>query len=418
MPLTNPWPLAGDTDYVIKTQAVITEIETALDAVGGMTEWTAADAAGPASLDFHEDTDNGTNKITLVAPAALGSDFTLVLPAASDTLVGKATSDTFTNKTFNANGTGNSLTNVEVADFAPGVVDTDLSSVSGSDDTLASAKAIKTALDLKAPLASPVLTGTPTIPSFASAGHNHTNAAGGGQLTDAALSAAVGIAKGGTGQTTAQNARNALLPTQSGNAGKVLISNGTDVSWAFQEQFGPHLYVATRWYDNLFLYGGDESGGMNFIPNNISAMPFFFSTPLTITGFRVRRTNTSGTDTVSIAIYDWGHFASSGQRVGSQGQISISTTTGWYSVTGLSIAIPSPGWYLIAFHSGNNGCSYETRQFVMTTPWGSASGSTDQDSLMQMDNGYSGGMPSTFTPTGYWRPSAVSFPVVQFQVSP
>jgi len=59
---------------------------------------------------------------------------------ASDTL-------TFTNKTFDANGTGNSLSNVEVADFASGVLDTDLSSVSGSDDTLASAKAIKAYVD-------------------------------------------------------------------------------------------------------------------------------------------------------------------------------------------------------------------------------------------------------------------------------
>lgn len=40
---------------------------------------------------------------------------------------------------------------------------------------------------------------TPTIASFSNATHNHTNAAGGGQLTDAALSAAVTIAKGGTG---------------------------------------------------------------------------------------------------------------------------------------------------------------------------------------------------------------------------
>lgn len=40
---------------------------------------------------------------------------------------------------------------------------------------------------------------TPTIGDFTNAGHNHTNAANGGQLTDAALSAAVGLAKGGTG---------------------------------------------------------------------------------------------------------------------------------------------------------------------------------------------------------------------------
>ena len=59
---------------------------------------------------------------------------------ASDTL-------TFTNKTIDANGTGNSITNLEVADFASGVVDTALASVSASDDTLASAKAIKSYVD-------------------------------------------------------------------------------------------------------------------------------------------------------------------------------------------------------------------------------------------------------------------------------
>ena len=59
---------------------------------------------------------------------------------------------TFTNKTIDANGTGNSITNLEVADLASGVLDTDITSVSGSDDTLASAKAIKTYVDAQAHL--------------------------------------------------------------------------------------------------------------------------------------------------------------------------------------------------------------------------------------------------------------------------
>jgi len=58
-----------------------------------------------------------------------------------------AGTETLTNKTIDANGTGNSITNLEVADFASGVLDTDLSSVSASDDTLASAKAIKSYVD-------------------------------------------------------------------------------------------------------------------------------------------------------------------------------------------------------------------------------------------------------------------------------
>src|SRR6056300_953957 len=59
---------------------------------------------------------------------------------ASDSLV-------FTNKTFDANGTGNSISNIEVADLAAGVLDTDLSTVSASDDTVPSAKATKAYVD-------------------------------------------------------------------------------------------------------------------------------------------------------------------------------------------------------------------------------------------------------------------------------
>jgi hypothetical protein len=89
-----------------------------------------------------------TNK-TLTAPviSSISNTGTLTLPTSTDTLVGRATTDTLTNKTIDANGTGNSITNLEVADFASGVLDTDLTTVSASDDTLASAKAIKAYVD-------------------------------------------------------------------------------------------------------------------------------------------------------------------------------------------------------------------------------------------------------------------------------
>ncbi len=41
----------------------------------------------------------------------------------------------------------------------------------------------------------------------------------------------IGIASGGTGQTTANAALNALLPSQSGNSGEVLTTDGTNTSW-------------------------------------------------------------------------------------------------------------------------------------------------------------------------------------------
>jgi hypothetical protein len=74
------------------------------------------------------------------------SDDAITIAIDSNVLTASST-HTLTNKTFDANGTGNSITNIEVADLASGVLDTDLSTVSASDDTLASAKAIKAYVD-------------------------------------------------------------------------------------------------------------------------------------------------------------------------------------------------------------------------------------------------------------------------------
>ena len=64
-------------------------------------------ATSAGFVEFFEDSDNGTNKATLIGPAST-ADVTLTLPAATDTLVGKATADTLTNKTLTSavlNGT-------------------------------------------------------------------------------------------------------------------------------------------------------------------------------------------------------------------------------------------------------------------------------------------------------------------------
>ena len=76
------------------------------------------------------DTTTGTNKVTFAIDSTVA------------TLTG---SQALTNKTIDVDS--NTVSNIEVDNLKSGVLDTDLSSVSGSDDTLASAKAIKSYVD-------------------------------------------------------------------------------------------------------------------------------------------------------------------------------------------------------------------------------------------------------------------------------
>ena len=76
-----------------------------------------------ATDDAHETT------LTVVDPTG---DNTVSLPNATDTLVGKATTDTFTNKTFDLGGTGNSLTG-SLAEFNTALQGDSFVSLTGSE---------------------------------------------------------------------------------------------------------------------------------------------------------------------------------------------------------------------------------------------------------------------------------------------
>src|SRR6056300_866293 len=101
------------------------------------------------AIDSTVTTNAGTQTLTNKTINTASNTITIVEADISDlgSYITASSTDTLTNKTFDANGTGNSISNIEVADLASGVLDTDLASVSASDDTLASAKAIKAYID-------------------------------------------------------------------------------------------------------------------------------------------------------------------------------------------------------------------------------------------------------------------------------
>ena len=100
-----------------------------------------ADSGGVLSIDLDSETFT-LNGGTGITTAGAENTVTFAIDSTVATLTG---SQTLTNKSLDLDN--NTLTNLEVDNLKAGVLDTDLNAVSGSDNTLASAKAIKTYVD-------------------------------------------------------------------------------------------------------------------------------------------------------------------------------------------------------------------------------------------------------------------------------
>lgn len=94
--------------------------------------------SGTTGKVIKRSTASGIPKLTsgVVSVATPGTDYTT-----------PSSTESFTNKTFNANGTGNAITNIETADFALNVIDTDVALTANSDTRLATQKAVKAYVD-------------------------------------------------------------------------------------------------------------------------------------------------------------------------------------------------------------------------------------------------------------------------------
>ena len=230
--LTNTAGTAADAISLTSTAGGIT-----LDAASGVIVEGGTTAA--AHILFKE-ADNGTNGVKLIGRAST-ANITVTLPAATDTLVGKATTDTLTNKTLNQDGTGNSITNIanasikasaaiDATKIANGTVTSaefqHISTLSSNAQTQINSKVSQQAFesledevgdldDAKAPKASPTFTGVPAAPT-AAAGTDTTQVA-----TTAFVKAAIPSNLVGVNATAAE--LNILDETAVGTPGALAI---------------------------------------------------------------------------------------------------------------------------------------------------------------------------------------------------
>ena len=113
--------------------------------------------------------------------------------ASWDDAVTPSGTQTLTNKTIDADD--NTISDLTTSNLKSGVLQTSVrAAASASDTAIASEKAIRTELDLKAPLASPALTGTPTAPT-ATTGTNTDQIATTAFVQDAISNASLTIAQ-------------------------------------------------------------------------------------------------------------------------------------------------------------------------------------------------------------------------------
>jgi len=113
------------------------------------------------------------------------------------------------------------------------------------------------------------------------------------------LAGTLGIANGGTGATTASAAINALLPSQTGNSGRFLTTNGTTASWAVVSGTGTVTSVGVSGANGIGVSGSPitTSGTISLSLGAIT--PTSVAATGTVTGSNLSGTNT-GDQTITL----------------------------------------------------------------------------------------------------------------------
>lgn len=239
--------------------------------------------------DFIVAGDSGSNQTissndTLTIAGGTGID---TVASLTDTLtisidssvVTPSSTHTFTNKTFDANGTGNSITNIEVADLASGVLDTDLTTVAGTDTTLASAKAIKTYVDTIAAAGIHYHTAVRVeSPTNLNAAYNNGSSGVGATLTNSGTLAAIsidGVSLSLNDRVLIYNQSNAAhngvytVTTVGDGATAWVLTRATDA-----DSYGASDPDALGEGDAFFVQEGDTGAGELYVMNTSGTITF------------------------------------------------------------------------------------------------------------------------------------------------
>jgi hypothetical protein len=223
------------------------------------TDWTTFNNKGSGTV----------TSVTATSPVTStgGATPVIAMPAATTSVNGYLTSTDW--NTFNSKGSGtvtavsvasaNGFTGTSSGGATPALTlttsitgvlkgnGTAISAATAGTDYSAGTSALGTGI-----LKSTTTTGALTIAVAADFPTLNQNTTG----TAANVTGTVAIANGGTGQTTANTAINALLPSQTGNNGKVLSTNGTDTSWIASGGSGTVTSVAQTFTGGIVSVAG------------------------------------------------------------------------------------------------------------------------------------------------------------------
>lgn len=150
---------------------------------------------------------------------------------------------------------------------------------------------------------------------------------------------------------------------------------------------GPLVMKETHWYDNGYLFGCRETGGINLIPQDVYAYPVLVTRPGHITDLAAKVNTSFAATSASLGIWSSRSDGAPDQLLGS-GTI-VTTSTGWKQLAvAINVAV-EVGLYWIGITCNSNSVAFETWQFENMAPLGRTAPGNDAIGMITM-SGISG----------------------------